>query len=431
MATEYIGGHFNDASPARAAAQTIVNIDNVHDIGSESDIARITQALKDDRKAQAALGHRLAETAAQRNSTWKFTAYTDTLMKGDWPADEGQRNGLIHSQIAMPAVKLLSLSKGNVTQALDAVIATLHTNLQQPAMDRMLRASAHQGEYDAVRALLAAGADATADGSRALLNAVFADKLDCARALRDHGADLAAMRETAQMLKYDNDKTQKLGLQMAKLAASGARADDYYYACIENTPNGYKDRFAARDRAVALFKIGQPEALQQFLRGYLAFKRPSERSRKADEGYEGNIVTPLMALLQIADEPAQDLALALDALPMRDRQTATQLLLRHISTKGMSPLIADAIIANGGEVGIFGNLPLSLAVRNGHSDLALHLVREHGANIGEAVMDGQLNGVAAEGLQKLYTFMATQVAPQLGQAAPIRFAKPSPIVRKP
>ena len=431
MVTEYIGGDFNDASPAHRAASSMLTIDTVPNSGTAHDIARFTAASHTDKKAQAALGTALAQASVPRDATWKLLSYIDALMGLDWPSEEEARNTLLHSQIAAPAIKLLSQRSEGLAQTLDEIIAPLPETMRQGLLDRMLRAAANGGHTDIVRTLIAAGADATADGCRALLNALITDKLDCAHLLRAQGADLARMRETAVALKYDSDKTQKLGLQMVKLAASGSRADDFYYATIENTPNGFKDRFAARDRALALFNQDQPQALQQFLRGYLQFKRANERTRKADEGYDANVVAPLLTLLQSADDPAATLDRALDALPLRDRQTATQLLLRHICAKGMSPLIADAVIANGGEIGIFGNMPLSLAIRNGHSDLALHLVREHGANIGEAVMDGQINGMAAEGLQKLYTFMATQIAPQLGQAATVRFAKPSAIVRKP
>ena len=431
MATEYIGGDFNEASPTRAAASTVITADNVHDLGSTDDIARITLALNNDKKAQAALGTKLAEAAAARDASWKFITYISTLMTTEWPADVEARNNLLHSQLGGGAVKLLSLRKDGLAQTLDEMTQCLRSDMCQGFLDRMLRAAANGGHTDVVRTVIAAGADSAADNSRALLNALIMDKLDCAHLLRSHGADTAAARETAVALKYDSEKTQKLGLQLIKLAVGGDRADDYYYATIENTPNGYKDRFAARDRALELFKQGKPEPLQQFLRGYLSFKRANERSRKADEGYDANVVAPLLTILQTADDPAATLDRALDALPLRDRQTATHLLLRTICSKGMSPLIADAVIANGGEIGIFGNMPLSLAVRGGHSDLAVHLVREHGANIGEAVMDGQINGLAAEGLQKLYTFMATQIAPQLGQASVVRFAKPSAIVRKP
>lgn len=431
MVTEYIGGDFNDAAPPHRAASSMLTIDTVPNSGTAHDIARFTAASHTDKKAQAALGTALAQASVPRDATWKLLSYIDALMALDWPSEEEARNTLLHSQIAGPAIKLLSQRSEGIAQTLDEIIAPLPETMRQGLLDRMLRAAANGGHTEVVRTLIAAGADATADGARALLNALIADKLECAHILREHGADLARARETAAALKYDGDKTKKLGLQMVKLAAGGSRADDFYYATIENTPNGYQDRYAARDRALALFNQGAHAPLQQFLRGYLQFKRDNERTRKADDGYNGNVVTPLLTLLQAADDPAVTLDQALDALPLRDRQTATHLLLRHVCTKGMSPLIADAVIANGGEIGIFGNMPLSLAVRGGHSDLALHLVREHGANIGEAVMDAQINGMAAEGLQKLYTFMATQVAPQLGQASAVRFAKPSAIVRKP
>lgn len=212
MVTEYIGGDFNDASPAQAAARAIVTADNAHETGSTDDIARITLALDSDKKAQAAFGARLAEASVAHGASWKFITYVTTLMTTAWPAEEEARNILIHSQIAGPLLKLLSARKDGLARTLDEIADCMRAPMRQPLLDRTLRAAANNGQTDVVRTLLAAGADAQADGSRALLNALIADKLDCAHILREHGADTASARKTAALLKYDNDKNAETGL---------------------------------------------------------------------------------------------------------------------------------------------------------------------------------------------------------------------------
>lgn len=411
MATEWLGDAFDDAAGVASTREQrpVITTENVAMYGSAHDITRITLGLKDDKKLQAALGMRLAGAATEPGTAWKLISYIAALMTLEWPRDENTREEQIHALIANAAVLLLDNQKTGLDGTLDDITACIRSDMKQPLRDRMLRVAADDGHINVVHALIAAGANTQAYGSRALFNAVMEDKIDCARLLRAHGADIQAARQTARDLGLDSAKIKRLGLQLIKLAISGELPDDYYHAAIENTPNGYPDRAPLRDKALALFKADKPEPLQQFLRGYLSIKRDQERSRNSDPGYDANVVVPLLSILESADQPQQALARALHALPLRDRQTATHLLLRHICDKGMSPLIADAVIVNGGDVGIFGNMPLSLAIRGGHSDLALHLIRRHGANIGEAVLDAQINNMTGSGLQKLYAFIATHV----------------------
>lgn len=418
-------GSFDDDFSAASAPQ--ITAENVATHGKASDIKRIITALHGNTEVQKKIGLEIAK----KGQPWAVISFIDALVDAGLPQDPSLRGNFFHTVIGGVVIALLGADIAKATAALDEVLARFGDDDRQTLLNRMLRNAANAGKLDVTKILIDAGADVTADGSRALLNALSMGKIDCACLLRRHGADTAVARQTAIDIKLSADKMKAMGLQLVKLAALSGIAEDFYHATVEDTPNGYTDRAEARDRALQLFDAGDPAPLQQFLRGYLSFKRESEHKRAADDGYRHNVVEPLSKLVRTADDPYATLALALEALPLRDRLTATQLLLRHLCAAGQRPLVIDAVINNGGDIGVFGNMPLSIAVRGGHSDLALHLVYEHGANIGEAVMDGQLNGLKAEDLQKLYTFMALQNAQAPKPVANLRLSKPAGLIRKP
>ena len=340
-----------------------------------------------------------------------FFAYLDAAEKA-WrdinDSSKAESYGWTH--LCVPFLAFIGKNEyaaDTIEQALDG----RNKGLRLFLLNRALRSVANDGKLLATQRLVEAGADLAAYGHRALGNAASKEHAGVALYLWQQGSDFdAAIRSVGQL----NDGAKLAG--KARMTRLGLAAGTLEPRLVEqaagaNTNNGWTDKKTLRDAVIAAFNSGNPLPLQVFLRGYMTFKREAERSRKHDEGYQGLAVHALREIIRPAPDAAVAVGCAIELLPARDRLQLMGLALRAFCADNASPLTIDAVIANGADIGEHGNMALASAVMKGNTDLALMLVREHGANIGEAVLDAQLNGGNAETLKKLYTFMAALQAP--------------------
>lgn len=340
-----------------------------------------------------------------------FFAYLDAAEK-TWTAfdakDKAESYGWTH--LCVPFLSFIE-KNGYAADAIEQALAGRNKGLRLFVLNRSLRSAANDGKPLAVRRLVEGGADLAAYDHRALGNAASNNHADIALYLWQQGSDFDAAIRTMGTLNDGAKHAGKARMLRLSLAASSLDPRLVEQAAGANTANGWSDKKPLREAVTAAFLAGNVLPLQVFLRGYMLFKRDNERSRKADEGYNGLAVQALRDIIKPAPDAAAAIACAVDLLPPRDRLNLMGLGLRAFCAENASPLTIDAVIANGADIGEHGNMALATAVAKGHTDLALLLVREHGANIGEAVLDAQLNGGTAETLKKLYTFMASLQAP--------------------
>jgi hypothetical protein len=361
--------------------------------------------------------------AAQKNAK-ALTDYIEALGTAiPALAEQGER---IQNNISSVVAVACYGPKGMKPEALVSALEPFDPALKTQILDYALRNAAMHYDHATCQTLVAAGADAAAFGARALVNAISEGKHDAARYLASQGADYAAAYKTATAL--DAQRQKSLGMFLIEEAQRSADPALYQLAGAAATRNGFTDKKKLVETAVTHFMEGKPAPLQKFFKGYMLLKRDDERSRSEDAGYKALVTAPMRRLFEAADEPENMLRQAVSALPPRDRATFLGLVLRDLCASNGNPILVDAVMACGGDAGIFGHLPLSLAVQAGHTDLALHLVHHYGASIATAIVDSQLNKLGQEGLNKLYAFMAVgqlATAPAANVVMPIR-----PVIHK-
>ncbi len=196
--------------------------------------------------------------------------------------------------------------------------------------------------------------------------------------------------------------------------------------CEENNPEKIKQA-AMRDiapwgikkplleYATKTYTAGDPQPLQAFFSGYIAFKRGEELTRQIDDGLKTLLLEPMIERLQKSDAPQErTLHLLLEQMTPEDKKRTLDMLLRHACRKetGDLPLV-KTLLEFGADPCALNNQPLVNAVGAGHTEIALMLIRDHGANIADAILDIQINQPqnSSQLLQKMHACMLATYTP--------------------
>jgi hypothetical protein len=233
-----------------------------------------------------------------------------------------------------------------------------------------------------------------------------------------YGADTETARAYALKQEKNADLLARLDTLRSALAADRLDPAEYLTLAGSDSQN-YKTKFPLLQRALQEHeKSGNAGLLQSFFAGYLEFKRGQHSERKISEGYTHLLLQPLAAVLQKSAQPDETLMVMLAEAAPLDRQIALDLMLRHLCAEKHGNInLVHLLAKQGADATTMSHQPLVNALRAGHTDIALMLVREHGANPAEALFDTQVNTPSETTLiQRIYQCMAATYVPPSQQA---------------
>lgn len=335
------------------------------------------------------------------------------------------RDRILISHFATPLLAVVDARRQveALQTTVDKVLANLDDDTRKMALDRTLRFVANADSYPTtfIDALAAAGGDVHTDGERPLVNAVMSKRHGMAfHLIENHGADLEKARQRALISHASSNPADVFETFSFKLAAR--RCEPALIEKMASLGGGYDRKTEMLKAATAAFHDGDPAPLRAFMRGYLRFKRGEEFSRSINDGYMKLVVEPVIEILKKHPRPQEALQQVFAATEPRDREAALSLVLRQACAKlGHVGLCRD-IIAAGADPQTMSNRPLVNALSAGHTDVALMLCREHGANVADALLDTQINSPSDTALmQKICVFMASQYQ----QAMPRAHSRPA------
>jgi len=193
--------------------------------------------------------------------------------------------------------------------------------------------------------------------------------------------------------------------------------------CFKIAPK-WEEKKPILDMALKRFANGQPEQLQDFMALYMAFKRGTETSRTPDEGLRNLVMIPVVAVLVKAERPDDLLDLLTQKMAERDRQTFLDLLLLQVCAKNNFLALAKTLVEKGADVHVQAERALRAAVEAGHTDTALFLLNDKGADPQVALLDLQMNEPAnTEKIIKMQNFIISALQVTQRERTPVRLLK--------
>ncbi len=297
----------------------------------------------------------------------------------------------------------------------------LSPETRQMTLDLALRAAGGGNHpLPCVDMLIEAGADIATDGHRPLANAIVDGHHALARHLiSQHNADITQARARADVVYKDKTPRDKF------LA--------FYVDCalVEMTPESFKKAafyggsYSAKkpllEKATEIYEAtGNFKFLSAFMAGYMAFKREDQATAVLKDGYLDIAVSPTLTLMKKSADPYKVIYNIAADMPACDRQMLCNLLLRQVCNKGEDLSLVRATLAAGADVHTLAERPLINAATSGHTDIALMLVREYGARLGDAVLEMQTwTGDQQKNKERLYALMAHEYNRLTTQSTPL------------
>ena len=299
---------------------------------------------------------------------------------------------------------------------------------RQEALDLTLRdiCASNKTVLQHVDLLIKAGADVHSFDERPLMNALGFNSRPVARHLIiNHAASIERAYETGVRIFSQAEERYAQKCIDMKLSFSLEKGD--VAECFE-IAREWASKKSVLHMALQRFADGNPEQLQDFMRLYMELKRGHETSRTPDEGLRNLVMIPVFDLLVKAERPDHLLDLVTQKMVDRDRQAFLDLLLLQACEKTSSISLVKTLVGKGADPHAQAERALRAAVQAGHTDIALFLFNDKGADPQVALLDLQMNEAAnTEKIMKMQNFIISALQLAQRERMPMRTLKKPPL----